>query len=114
MDEKLDEKIQEFLRNFINPEEDDIKDFVDSLAAEYPSINTEELKNTISERSETHMQQSAQLYKFDEEFSEFSDIDSPEVNEFRQLLQTAYDMNSKLADVSDEIDTSSASSSNSS
>jgi len=104
MDENVDGKIHQFLKSLINPNDDDITDFVVSLATEDSSINIEELANTIKERSRLLGEQSDKLYKLEEDFSAFSDQDTPGIDEFKQILFSAYDKNSELVDVSEDID----------
>ncbi len=104
MDENVDGKIHQFLKSFVNPNDDDITNFVESLATEDPSINIEELTNTIKEKSRSLGEQSDKLYKLEENFSAFSDKDTPEIDEFKQILFSAYDKNSELVDVSEDID----------
>ena len=103
MDKTMEKKIQQFLKSFINPDDNDIKDFVDSLLEENPSLNADELTENIKERSEKHGQQSATLYKLEEDFVEYSEIDSPQVDDFKKRLYSAYDKNSELEDVSEDI-----------
>ena len=104
MDENVDGKIHQFLKSLINPNDDDITNFVESLATEDSSINIEELANTIKERSRLLGEQSDKLYKLEEDFSAFSDQDIPGIDEFKQILFSAYDKNSELVDVSEDID----------
>ncbi|TFH39810.1 MAG: hypothetical protein E4G94_10600, partial [ANME-2 cluster archaeon] len=103
MDEDVETKINQFLKSFINPDEKDIKDFAESLIEEQPSIDLEELILEINKISEIDAQQSTKLYKIEEKFSDFSDMDNHEVSEFKQILQRAYDKNSEIIDVSEEI-----------
>jgi flagellar protein FlaI len=103
MDEDVETKINQFLKSFINPDEKDIKDFAESLIEEQPSIDLEELILEINKISEIYAQQSTKLYKIEEKFSDFSDMDNHEVSEFKQILQRAYDKNSEIIDVSEEI-----------
>ncbi|MCJ7651765.1 MAG: hypothetical protein MUP85_24435, partial [Candidatus Lokiarchaeota archaeon] len=103
MDEDVETKINQFLKSFINPDEKDIKDFAESLIEEQPSIDLEELILEINKISEIDTQQSTKLYKIEEKFSDFSDMDNHEVSEFKQILQRAYDKNSEIIDVSEEI-----------
>ena len=104
MNENVDGKIQLFLKSVINPNEDDIRDFVESLTTEGSSINIEELTNTIKEKARLFGEQSDKLYKLEEDFSAFSDKGDPEIDEFKQILFSAYDKNSKLVNVSEDID----------
>jgi flagellar protein FlaI len=103
MDEDVETKINQFLKSFINPDEKDIKDFTESLIEEQPSLDLEELINEINQILEIHTEQSTQLYKLEENFSDISDLDNNKVNEFKQILQSAYDKNSEIIDVSEEI-----------
>ncbi|NOR18013.1 hypothetical protein GQ543_09970, partial [candidate division WOR-3 bacterium] len=103
MDENVDGKIQQFLKSFINPNDDDITDFVESLATEDSSINIEELTNTVKEKSRLLGEQSDKLYKLEEDFSAFSDQDTSDIDEFKEILFSAYDKNSELEDVSEDI-----------
>jgi len=104
MDENVDGKIHQFLKSLVNPTGDDITNFVESLATEDSSINIEELTNTITEKSRLLGEQSDKLYKLEENFSAFSDQDTPVIDEFKQILFSAYDKNSELVDVSEDID----------
>ena len=105
MDENEEKKIQQFLKSYINPDDDDIRNFVDSLATEHPSIDEEKLTQEIKERSQILSQQSAQLYKLEEVISDFSDLDSPDIADFKNILQRSFAKNSELEDVSHEIGT---------
>lgn len=103
MDGNVEKRIQEFLISFINPDESDLRDFADSLAAENPSIDREELLREVVDKSEMYSGNSTRLYNLETSFSEFSGQNSPDVEEFKQLLATAYDKNSMLQEISDEI-----------
>ncbi|MDF1557500.1 MAG: ATPase, T2SS/T4P/T4SS family [ANME-2 cluster archaeon] len=103
MDETLEKKIQDFLKNFINPNDNDIKDFVNSVVEEDSSLNAEEFTEYVTQHCEKHGQQSANLYKLEEEFIDYSELDSLLVDEFKRLLNIAYDKNSELEDVSEDI-----------
>ncbi|MDW7776660.1 MAG: ATPase, T2SS/T4P/T4SS family [Methanosarcinales archaeon] len=100
----METKIQEFLKSFINPDDNDIKDFIDSLLEEDPTLNGGELSEKVKTLSEKHSQQSSILYKLEEEFADYSELEKPQVDEFKQLLYCAYDKNSELEDVSEDID----------
>jgi flagellar protein FlaI len=105
MDETEEKHIQQFLKNKINPDADDIRKFVNSLAEEHSSIDKAELTSTIKARSLLYNQQSSQLYKLEGTFSEMSGLDSPIVDEFKEVLHRAYEKHSEIEDVSNEIDT---------
>ena len=100
----METKIQQFLKSFINPDDNDIKDFVDAQLEEDSTLNAEELTENIKTLSEKHSQQSSTLYKLEEEFADYSELDEPQVDEFKKLLYSAYDINSELEDVSEDID----------
>ncbi len=103
MDKNVDGKIYQFLNSFINPNDDDITKFVESLATEDSSINIEELTNTIKGKSRLFGGQFDELYKLEEEFSAFSDQDTPEIDDFKHILFSAYDKNSEFVNISEDI-----------
>ncbi|MCG7849122.1 MAG: Flp pilus assembly complex ATPase component TadA [ANME-2 cluster archaeon] len=100
----METKIQQFLKSFINPDDNDIKNFVDAQLEEDSTLNVEELTENVKTLSEKHSQQSSSLYKLEEEFADYSELDEPQVDEFKKLLYSAYDINSELEDVSEDID----------
>lgn len=103
MDENVEKEIQEFLKNVINPDDDDITNFVESLIVEHPSLVAEEVSEEVKAKSELYTQQSSRLYTLEEDFTGYSDTDTPGVDEFKQILYSAYDKNSQLQDVSEDI-----------
>ncbi|MCL7413598.1 MAG: Flp pilus assembly complex ATPase component TadA [ANME-2 cluster archaeon] len=100
----MEKKIHEFLKSFINPDDSDIKNFVDSAIEIDSTLDCGELTEKVKTLSEKHSRQSSILYKLEEDFADYSDLEEPQVDEFKQLLYRAYDKNSEIEDLSEDID----------
>lgn len=99
MDE-IHEKVLGFLARFASPEEQDIQDFVDDVAAQNPSLDAAKFKKNLIKL----IKQANEIIACEKEFSSLSE-EVPFYNELKTALDEAKEGQKNLEDISENLRT---------
>ncbi len=95
---EIREKVREFLAGSVSPE--DIKNFINDVASENPSLDREEFKKKLL----TLLEQADEIKAYEKDLLALGE-DSPAYNDLQNIIQDAKNGHENLEDVSDKLKT---------